>query len=69
MRLYSYKLGSIPLKISEDVMLLKTDRCLITASKGTLALPITFNERVHGYFMHGSGKLVIDTIIETSREL
>jgi hypothetical protein len=66
-RLYSYKLGNTPLKISEDTTLLKTERCLITALKDTLALPITFNERVHGYFMHGSGKLVIDTIIETSR--
>jgi hypothetical protein len=67
MRLCNYKVGSTPLKMGEDVRLLKTDRCLITASKDTLTLPITFNGEVHGYFLHGSGKLVIDTIIETSR--
>jgi hypothetical protein len=67
MRLCNYKLGSTPLKMGEDVRLLKTDKCLITALKDTLALPITFNGKVHGYFLHGSGKLVIDTIIETSR--
>jgi hypothetical protein len=51
----------------EDITLLKTEKCIITASKDTLALPITFNERVHGYFMHGSGRLIVDTIIETSK--
>jgi hypothetical protein len=66
-KLRSYKLGDTPLKTVEDLTLLKTDKCVITASKDMLALSITFNEQVHGCFMHGSGRLIVDTIIETSK--
>lgn len=67
MRLRNYKLGSTPLKIIEDTTMLKTDKCVITAHKDMLALPLTFNEKIRGLFMCGKGRLVIDTIIETSK--
>lgn len=63
----NYKLGEEPLKTTEDTTLLKTERCIVTASKSTLALPLTINDKIPGLFMHGTGRLIIDAIIETSK--
>lgn len=67
MRLMDYKLGDEPVKLREDVTLFKNERCIVNASKGTLATTIKFDEETLGYIFHGEGKLLIDSIIETSR--
>lgn len=67
MILRNYELGDKLLKITCDAMLLKTDRCIITLTKHSLALPIKANRRIQGYVFHGNGKLLVDTIIETPR--
>ena len=67
MRPHNYELGNTPFKLVENLTLLKTDKCILTAFKDTLVLPLTLNEEALGFFMHGTGKLVIDTIIETSK--
>lgn len=56
-----------PLKLAEDLTLLKTERCFITASKDTLALPIIVDGKRRGFFFHGEGQLLVDTVIETSK--
>lgn len=67
MRLRDYKLGDQPLKLRGDMTLFKNERCIVNAFKGTLALPMKFNEETLGYIFHGKGRLLIDSIIETSR--
>ncbi len=67
MRLRDYRLDDKPLKLLEDLTLFKNERCIVNAFKGTLALPMKFNEETLGYIFHGKGKLLIDSIIETSR--
>ena len=67
MRLQDYKLGDKPLRILEDTTLFKNERCIVNATKDTLALPIEVNRETLGYVFHGKGKLLIDSIIETGR--
>jgi len=67
MNLSNYELGEELFKTTEDTMLLKTERCIVTAFKDTLALPLTINGKIPGFFMHGAGRLIIDAIIETSK--
>lgn len=64
---WQYEIGENPLKTVENVNLLKTDRCVINVSKDSLAVPIIVDGKTRGYFFHGAGELLIDTIIETSR--
>ena len=63
----SYRLGDKPLKTVKDVTLFKNDRCIVTALRGTLALPILINGKTKGYAFHGAGKLLLDAIIKTPR--
>lgn len=67
MKLRDYELGEKPLKLLQDRTLFKNERCVVDASKDTIALPITLDEKTEGYIFHGVGKLLLDTIIETSR--
>lgn len=67
MRLSNYKLGAEPLKLLNDSNLLQTNKCVVKATKNTLALPILINENLEGYVFHGSGQLLIDSIVETER--
>jgi len=67
MKYLNYKLSNEPLKIVEDTTLLKNARCVVDALEGTLALPILIDEKVQGYVFHGTGKLVVDSIIETTK--
>lgn len=62
-----YEIGQNPLKTVESINLLRTDRCIVNVSKDTLALPIMMDDETKGYFFHGAGELLIDTIIETPR--
>lgn len=67
MRLHHFELGGDPQKTIEDLTLFRNDRCLVELSKRTLALPLTFDEKLQGYVFHGIGKLVVDSIVETTR--
>jgi len=67
MKYLNYKLSNEPSKIVEDATLLKNERCIVDALRGTLALPILIDEKVQGYVFHGTGKLVVDSIIETTK--
>jgi len=67
MKYPNYKLSNEPLKIVEDATLLKNERCVVDALEGSLALPILIDEKVQGYVFHGTGKLVVDSIIETTK--
>ena len=67
MKYLNYKLSNDPLKIVEDTTLLKNERCVVDALEGSLALPILIDEKVQGYVFHGTGKLVVDSIIETTK--
>jgi len=67
MKYLDYKLSNESLKIVEDATLLKNERCVVDALEGSLALPILIDEKVQGYVFHGTGKLVVDSIIETTK--
>lgn len=67
MKYLNYKISNEPSKIVEDATLLKNERCIVDALEGTLALPILIDEKVRGYVFHGTGKLVVDSIIETRK--
>ncbi|MDH5266865.1 MAG: hypothetical protein OEW62_04215 [Candidatus Bathyarchaeota archaeon] len=67
MKYLNYKLSNESLKIVENATLLKNERCVVDALEGSLALPILIDEKVQGYVFHGTGKLVVDSIIETAR--
>jgi hypothetical protein len=67
MRFFRYKLGEAPLKTVEDITLLQNERCLTKVFKNTLCLPILVDEETAGYIFHGTGQLIIDSIIETKK--
>lgn len=64
---WEYEIGEHPLKTVENINLLKTDRCVVNILRDSLALPILIDRKTRGYFFHGAGELLIDTIIETTR--
>lgn len=67
MRLRNFEVDNEPLKVIEDATLLKNERCVVETSKGTLALPLLFDDRVQGYVFHGAGRFMVDSIVETTR--
>ncbi|MFB0543770.1 MAG: hypothetical protein ACETVR_03215 [Candidatus Bathyarchaeia archaeon] len=60
-----WDLGKTPLRLLVDTTLLDTERCLLTLSRGTLALPLLLDGEIRGYAFKGSGRLFLDAIIET----
>lgn len=67
MRFSRYRLGETSLKTVEDITLLQNERCLVKVFKDTLCLPILVDEETVGYVFHGTGQLMIDSIVETKR--
>ena len=67
MKYTNYELGNESLKIVKDATLLKNERCVVDALEGSLALPVLIDEKVQGYVFHGTGKLLVDSIIETTK--
>jgi hypothetical protein len=61
------RLGDQPQKLTKDATLLQNEKCIVTATAGTLALPILLEEATSGQLFVGRGQLTIDTIVETSR--
>ncbi len=61
------RLGNQPQKLIKDTTLLRNERCIVTVTAGTLALPILLDDATRGQLFIGKGQLTLDTIVETSR--
>lgn len=61
----NYELEDTISKATQDVTLWKTERGILEINENTLAIPIRLDNRQRGYIFHGSGKLLLDTIVET----
>ena len=61
------RLGNQPHKLTKEATLLHNEKCLVTATAGTLGLPISLDDVSVGQFFIGKGQLTLDTIVETSR--
>jgi hypothetical protein len=61
------QLGNQPQKLTKDATLLHNEKCIITATAGTLALPILLDNATSGQLFVGKGQLTLDAIVETSR--
>jgi hypothetical protein len=61
------QLGNQPQKLTKDATLLHNEKCIVTATAGTLTLPILLDNATSGQLFIGKGKLTLDTIVETSR--
>jgi hypothetical protein len=60
-------LGNQPQKLIKDTTLLRNEKCIVTVTAGTLALPILLDNATSGQLFIGKGQLTLDTIVETSR--
>ena len=60
-------LGNQPQKLTKDTTLLRNEKCIVTVTTGTLALPILLDNATSGQLFIGKGQLTLDTIVETSR--
>jgi hypothetical protein len=61
------KLGSQPNRLTEDLILLQNEKCIVKASTGTLTLPVLVDNEVRGHFFVGKGHFTLDAIVETPR--
>jgi hypothetical protein len=61
------QLGNQPQKLTKDATLLQNEKCIVTATAGTLALPILLDDTTRGQLFVGKGQLTLDAIVETSR--
>jgi len=61
------QLGDQPQKLTQDTILLQSQKCVIKATAGTLALPILIDKRRGGHLFIGKGDFTLDAIIETTR--
>jgi hypothetical protein len=62
----NYELGNTVLESDEFMKVLSTERSIVEIGKNTLAVPIKLDDG-EGYVIHGQGKLLLDTIIETEK--
>lgn len=62
-----YQLENTVSKTTETLTLWQTERGLVEISTGTLAVPINLGDERKGYVLHGQGRLLLDTIVETDR--
>ena len=59
------KLGSQPQRLTEDLILLQNEKCIVKASTGTLTLQVLVEDEVRGHFLVGKGQFTLDAIVET----
>lgn len=62
-----WKLGNVVQKTTETLTLWRTEKGFIEVYRDTLAIPLELNGQTKGYVFHGSGRLLLDTIVETER--
>jgi len=63
--LQNYRLDKTILKAPEAVKLLHSEKGIVEIKEDTLAIPIEHDDELEGYVLHGHGKLLLDTIVET----
>jgi len=61
------QLGNQPQKLTKDATLLQNEKCIVTATAGTLTLPILVDNATSGHLFVGKGQFTLDAIVETSR--
>lgn len=61
----NYTLDDTTSKATEQIVLWQTEKGLVEINKNTLAIAIKLDDRRKGYILHGQGKFLLDTIIET----
>lgn len=59
------QLGTTTFNVIKKMALLKTDKCILEILENALALPINTKGQPAGYVLHGEGRLLLDTIVET----
>ena len=62
----NYQLGNTVSKTSEATTLWQTEKGIIEIGKNTLTISIKLGDQEKGYVFHGHGKLLLDTIVETT---
>jgi len=62
-----YEVDGAVLKASENIKLWQSEKGIVEIDKNTLALSILLDGERRGYVFHGNCKLVLDTIVETSK--
>lgn len=65
MKQQSYQLDNTVSKTKEDTILWKSEKGLVEITKDTLAAEIILDDQQRGYVFQGSGRLAVDTIVET----
>jgi hypothetical protein len=61
----NYELDDKVLELDEDMTLYRSDKVLVNLDKGTRAIVVKRKDRMEGLVFLGSGKLIVDTIVET----
>jgi len=59
------KLGTQPLKFTNDLTLFQNEKCMVKTAAGTLTLPILVDDETRGQLFFGKGEFTLDAIIET----
>ncbi len=62
-----YKLNSKVLKTTQNMTLWKNEKCIVEVNDNTPVIQVNLDEEVHGYVFGGNGRLVVDTIVETTK--
>jgi len=62
---HEYEASDSVFKTKEPLTLWKTDQGFVEVGKDTLAVAVKSGEKQKGFVLHGQGKLVLDTIVET----
>ena len=65
MTLQNYRVDKTILKATEAVKLVQSEKGIVEMEEDALAIPIELNDEREGYVLHGHGKLLLDTIVET----
>lgn len=65
MKQQGYHLDNTVTKTKEDIILWKNEKGCLEITKDTLAVRIILDDQQRGCVFHGSGRLLIDTIVET----
>ncbi len=60
-----YRVGNVLLRTIGPLKLWEAEKGLVEVYESTIALPIFVGEQRRGYVFHGTGKLILDAIVET----
>jgi len=60
-----YQLDDKIMKTNDPMRLWQSEKGLVEVDKGALVLGIRLDDELKGYVLHGHGRLILDTIVET----